>query len=276
MSNTLYHYCSVDTFKKIIANRTLKLSDVMKSNDSNEIVLLWNKFYEQIKSQSTNQNAVATTKFMMDRQLERTVYLTLCLSKKDDSLHMWNCYGDGGLAIGFDVEKLRRWTKRICMHNFVDPNILNKAFVAKLDNIHYLNSDQIDAYVKKICKNVTFASDGFEDVFKNAPFCKSNFFKDEAEARIVITIFMLDDYYRALDYVDDKGNFISKIKFESLSNGKFQNILACYIPFDADMINSIVIGPNCSLKENDINQIFFINDINKDTIDIVKSKGSYR
>lgn len=42
------------------------------------------------------------------------------------------------------------------------------------------------------------------------------------------------------------------------------------------MIDSIVIGPNCLLKENDIIQMLFINDINTDTIDIVKSKGSYR
>ena len=37
--STVFHYCSMDTFYAIITNKTLRLSDITKSNDSMEI--LW-------------------------------------------------------------------------------------------------------------------------------------------------------------------------------------------------------------------------------------------
>ena len=34
--DTIYHYCSIDTFFSIIQNKTLRLSDLNKTNDSME------------------------------------------------------------------------------------------------------------------------------------------------------------------------------------------------------------------------------------------------
>ena len=34
--NNVYHYCSVETFRKIITNKELWMTDVSKSNDSKE------------------------------------------------------------------------------------------------------------------------------------------------------------------------------------------------------------------------------------------------
>jgi hypothetical protein len=36
---TKYHYCEYDTFKKIIGNKTIRLSDIRKSNDLYEMNL---------------------------------------------------------------------------------------------------------------------------------------------------------------------------------------------------------------------------------------------
>lgn len=33
MSNNIYHYCSLETFNTIINNKTLRASDITKSND---------------------------------------------------------------------------------------------------------------------------------------------------------------------------------------------------------------------------------------------------
>ena len=38
---TLYHYCSLETFKSIMEKSTVWLSDIRKSNDSKE--MLWAK-----------------------------------------------------------------------------------------------------------------------------------------------------------------------------------------------------------------------------------------
>ena len=248
----------------------------MKSNDSKEILLLWEKYVEQMKNQSTNMGAIATLKFLKEQQLNNTVNLTLCFSKEKDSLHMWNCYANEGIAIGFDFDKLDSWRKSICMHNIIDPTIPNGAVAAVLRDVDYYTDEQIDDNVKAICKNAKYVTDGVASIFNNAPFIKSDFFKGEAETRIVITVDLKNDGFKSLDYVDENGRFISNLKFESISNNKFLNVLVCYVPFDLDMIKSITIGPNCSLEKSDIIQMFFANGLYTDGIDIIKSNGSYR
>ena len=37
---TVYHYCSLDTFYAIFSNSTIRLSNISKSNDSEEITYL--------------------------------------------------------------------------------------------------------------------------------------------------------------------------------------------------------------------------------------------
>lgn len=37
MENTVYHYCSTDIFQKIVTAKTIRMSDITKSNDSMEI-----------------------------------------------------------------------------------------------------------------------------------------------------------------------------------------------------------------------------------------------
>lgn len=36
MTDLLYHYCNVETFLNIIRNKTIRLSDITKSNDNME------------------------------------------------------------------------------------------------------------------------------------------------------------------------------------------------------------------------------------------------
>lgn len=36
----VYHYCSLDTFYKIISNATIRLSNVIKTNDREEMVYI--------------------------------------------------------------------------------------------------------------------------------------------------------------------------------------------------------------------------------------------
>lgn len=41
---SLYHYCTIDTLKAILENKTLRLSDISKSNDSKEINFLFDEY----------------------------------------------------------------------------------------------------------------------------------------------------------------------------------------------------------------------------------------
>ena len=118
MRKIVYHYCSVDAFINIINNKTLRFSDIMKSNDSKEIEFLWEKYFEYALSVASNKEyAKIVLRHFKDEQLKNNVFLALCLSKKDNDLHMWNCYANEGVSIGFNYEKLLKWKKRICYFN---------------------------------------------------------------------------------------------------------------------------------------------------------------
>ena len=45
----VYHYCSVDTFLKIIQNKSLRLSDIGKSNDYSELIYIENMIREEFE-----------------------------------------------------------------------------------------------------------------------------------------------------------------------------------------------------------------------------------
>ncbi len=52
----VYHYCSVDTFNKIVSNKELWLTDVTKSNDYEELQAIFNVLSDKIKSKIDFKN----------------------------------------------------------------------------------------------------------------------------------------------------------------------------------------------------------------------------
>lgn len=273
MSDIIYHYCSWGTFKKIIAGKSLRFSDIMKSNDSKEILYLWDKYYQYIDGNAENKSAVATLKYEIANQLDNMIFLALCFSRESDSLHMWNCYADGGVAIGFDEEKIQKWADKIRYYNCISREIPNGSVMSQKKDIDYFDEKGIEQYIANKCKDIEFVYDKFDVIFFDAPFCKSDFFEAENEVRIILRIYMSQDYSNLIDYGDDNDQ---TIKLGSYENKHFNNVIYADIPFPKDIISRIVVGPNCSLSEIDIKQLLFVNGFSACSIDVEKSKGSYR
>ena len=62
---TVYHYCSLDVFAKIIEGKSIRLSDITKSNDSMEI--LWiTKYIEEIFDEEFQKETEKTKYFKED------------------------------------------------------------------------------------------------------------------------------------------------------------------------------------------------------------------
>ena len=272
----LYHYCSLETFKAIIQNKTIRFSDVMKSNDSNEIIFLWDRYYDYIEKTATNPSAIKMLKYEIKKQMDNMIFLTACFSKQQDSLHMWNCYADGGIAIGVDYNKLSEWSKRICYYNYVDRTYPNNASCVKMDDIEYYNKDNVEKFILKKCNGMEFVTDNFGTIFEAAPFFKSDFFQIEEEVRILIKIFVSNPYAYMLEYVDNIKNDSIAIRLKSLPNDNFINVIRADIPFPMDMVSSVIIGPNCALQKRDISQLLMINEFDINSIEIIESQGSYR
>lgn len=280
----IYHYCTVESLKEILKNRTLRLSDIRKSNDSKEIDYLFDSYCEYIKkSGDYSPNTMVRTNFLnreKTNQLKNTVFLVSCFSKKDDDLHMWSCYGNKGVCLEFDREELQKHINKI-RHGVsseilsVYPNLKVTSLALQLVDVKYYSQSELE---KCFEKNKYDFNEEFYELFKNSPTIKSDFFECEEEVRII--------YYHIFDgtpndinflvLTDDDGNINKRIYFKSTSDSKYQHKLVADIPIPMSLISSITIGPNSSITNQDLEEIFFANGIEKYTIAINKSKGSYR
>lgn len=120
----LYHYCSVQTFYSIIKNKSIWLSDLSKTNDSEELVWLKKnikqellpQIREQIRQKKEEQATPDDNNLLQWEFAESFVNEDdrpvpcwgFCLSEKDDDLGQWRGYGDdaAGISIGFKGDKL--------------------------------------------------------------------------------------------------------------------------------------------------------------------------
>lgn len=102
----LYHYCSTDTFLKIISSRSIWLSMLDMSNDRLE-----GKWIETILEREIASRSVLSSnkELVMDSVRGATRFLFaagFCLSEEPDQLSQWRGYADDGFgfAIGFRRE----------------------------------------------------------------------------------------------------------------------------------------------------------------------------
>lgn len=243
----VYHYCDHDTFTKIIKNKTLRLSDIRKSNDLYEM----NLFLKQHQgigdlSEIANHQDDGFWKSLeeyMKLMTDQTECFASCLSCGSDRLSQWERYGGScaGLALGFNKEKLQ---------DYIDK--LGKSLKEK------------DTFAKLVAKKVTYKKlakysypsemvDKFHDIInylEECSFTKHYGFKEEKEFRIALMFykdkkdFLLGDF---LNYID-KNEFNSK-SYETTENGTRDHI---DLVFNHTLIDEVYIGPLSTFAEEDI------------------------
>ncbi len=123
---SIYHYCSADTFMAIIQNKTLRLSDINKTNDymekkwANNIIVsvlqeklnehgINMKLEEDYWYDEQSNNHLEYYKKEVARVLyDKSPVLITCFSAEKDRLSQWRTYGqDGtGVAIGFNCKAI--------------------------------------------------------------------------------------------------------------------------------------------------------------------------
>lgn len=272
----LYHYCSLNSFISIIQSKTIKLSEITKSNDSEEIKFLWEHYVSYIESHSKNKSSPPMLEYEIDKQMSYTDFLVACFSKKRDSLHMWSCYGNGGVCIGFDEEKLREWAKHILLTNngiiYYSEQISGQA---KLDQVKYYNKRRVEAYIAKQCKDIEFVTDPFPRIFDEAPFAKTSFWAEEKEWRISLPVICKDRGFESYSNLECNVHDLEKVNMEVTQKGS-SVCISCFIPFSPEMINCIILAPNCGANENDLKKALLMNDFDHLVDKIRRSNGSLR
>lgn len=257
IQNLVYKYTTYKTFRKIIENKSIRLTDIKQSNDKSELKLMYNVikdvYIEEYKACATKENlSLVSKKDLRDYISKNVKYLdsledsihtqyVSCFSEDGDMLSQWRGYGkDGkGVSIGFNSK---------CFKN-------DSGFM--LDRVRYRIAEQkallrelVKSEVEKMSAFITKNKSiddypiydlylGYSIILTKGVFIKNNFFKEEKEWRI--------GYW----YNDSKKYF--------------------EYPFNNDDIYEIIIGPKCKIKKKQFERFLSKNGIN---CKISHSKGS--
>lgn len=101
--NTIFHYCSTNTFHSIISNKAIWLSSLKLSNDSLEGRIITNELEMLIENDRISQGHKHILRFLIQELDSQFHCGGFCLSRKGDLLSQWRGYADdgNGFSIGF-------------------------------------------------------------------------------------------------------------------------------------------------------------------------------
>lgn len=207
----VYHYCNVDTFYAIIQNKSLRLSDVSKSNDSKEILWIGEKieelfmheykldgaqyFYKEVDKDTFEMETREYVKTYFTENFNNPSSFVTCFSSSGDLLSQWRGYADDakGLSLGFEKDFLTK----ISGNMFDSPHP-----ILIFGSVEYKEASQaklIKDFAKKIISKIkedinagkydnqnigTYFYHNFNILFNKSIFLKNPFFKEESEWRI--------------------------------------------------------------------------------------------
>lgn len=163
----LYHYCSNPKCFSILRSKTLRLSDIQKSNDSQELKLFFPRLIRSIEQQyidhpfpfvyknMTDVSAMLVmtreSKNLWNWQFSNGAFTNyvVCFSESPDVLSQWRGYAnDGrGCCIGFSKTQLEEY----CL---LHSNVL------RLEKVTYLTDEELDTHIYYAAKaTLSFFSD---------------------------------------------------------------------------------------------------------------------
>ena len=161
MRKELFHYCSNQKCFSILESKTIRLSDIQKSNDYKELSLFFPKIFDYLEElynqkpfrfKYAEKTGTAAFEEMLDLSYEawRKKFATgefsnfvLCFSENPDSLSQWRGYADNGkgCCIGFSHEELEHY----CL---LTNNVL------RLEKVVYLADEGIDNAIFHAAKDI--------------------------------------------------------------------------------------------------------------------------
>lgn len=181
----VYYYCSVDTFVKIITNKTLWLTNLFFLNDSGEHFWLRNKarsfIAKQIK-QYPDEFGYQYLETILRQEWRHEIYCA-CFSEQPDHLSQWRAYGDDGkgFAIGFSTDHLQWLGKKVrgAFTDVIYDDGQQGALVEKAFELFPRLCDGEDPTIEEGSSTI------LSRISEAASRCKNKAFSEEAEWRLV-------------------------------------------------------------------------------------------
>lgn len=280
--DNIYHYCSIDTFFAIIQNKSLRLSDLNKTNDFMEKRWI-TQFIDCVLKDELNkanikidleeeywyEEGINTHLQYYNNEIKNVLYsnkpmLITCFSEEKDRLSQWRAYGqDGmGVAVGFNYKKIKQLQdekNHISIEKVIYSEIKQKQKLAEL-------IQSVILYMRKMFKDeLVKVSDNFDEYFTEEfdVFCevlvdyieniscviKNPAFSEEKEIRILYNPRLINpESFNGLGLAEIQSDFmnIKEIKQFKISPIKFNikdNHLVAFCDIDfKEIINEGIIN----------------------------------
>ncbi len=300
----IYHYCSLETLNAILKHKTLRLTNILNSNDSAEIAWItryldaaFTKYYNNSSEHFRTYISPITfegfvrlfiDEFFNDRYSMYRFYVT-CFSDGGDVLSQWRGYADDGkgVSIGFDADMLKKicsvktpeGRKQVTLHHISYSEESQRKKVDKIIASLFNNLEKLLAPVT--CEQDALeCNDEFLDAFENAfltlfqnsVYMKNPFFYEEREIRMCYFVLKNQMAKENLPLAFDTRlfNFAYYVK---------ENQLVSYVDFDFSscidqIIKELIIGPKCITTIESMD--YYLKTFGITDCKISKSAGTYR
>ena len=300
----VYHYCSLDTSYSIFSNSTIRLSNISKSNDSQEITYLIPKMKQFCNNLFSGYNEKFSKQYKLNYNFVEKLFeykfnemslnfYVLCFSEEPDLLSQWRGYANDacGVSIGFSTDSFYPLARSIrSNYNFSQVKYL-------LDDLY----DQIKNYViEKVEKN--FGGDEKKDSLEllniadttvsmllyNAILYKNPNFYEEKEWRLIYNPFgnirrisdkysYYDRMYESFNRFNEKGDFVrNPMTFHISKDKMISHIDLSFDRIKGEFIKEIIIGAKADINDLDLELFLLSNGFNPLKIYTHKSDIPYR
>ncbi len=313
MPSRVYHYCSVETFFKMISTSSIRLSNIAKSNDSEELIYIKPFLCQVVKQMTLIYNnmlpkdyriAENTIDYFIDEsfnELSKSYYVA-CFSQERSLLSQWARYGENamGISIGFNTDEFVRlqvspYTGFVFGKIVYDTSqigqVLENIFKKEIEPSWINGNDSYNQSLVINCiSSIVSTMSYYSALYKNP------FFLEEREWRLIYNPFgrirKIKDSYRFLDRINDINQdnvIVQGFKRKSIESEYRNHDICSYVDLDfslikQSLIKEIIIGPASKLDIYDKDLIMFLNsngytitDFEGDgTVKVTKINAPYR
>lgn len=274
----IYHYCSLESFSKIIASNSIRASDLTKMNDPLELQLgqdLVAKLYDDVFP-----NSDMSPNFKRDDYF----YFGCSFSAKGDLLSQWRAYADNasGLSIGLDQKNFKKINhvtvrasddKWVQNHKFSIEKVIYNKDIFKKKCIDILQEFERDHGVpsKKSPGRLMML---YQRLQKEICVFKNIFYKEEQEFRLCRVVYKkaieearCSNYAPHLELFGDLDYVVSNHGLRAFTALKLR-------AEGVSSVQRVVLGPRNNDSIDGIRDYLALHGFVG--VDVVRSEGAYR
>lgn len=270
----LFHYCNSHAFWSIISNRSIWLSDLSASNDSEEGRWM-TRLLLTLASNSPHEHSIwPSVALEVDAISSKIQTFGFCLSDQDDMLSQWRGYADdaAGFSIGFNEDYFSRM------------GYMSEHGAVKIEKVRY-SSDQHIELVRERLASLNWGELGFElDTIDAVERAVLQSIGGDVSSASYIAIMLYDVPYLMKNPAFSEERESRLILRSDLSNSdtQFRSRGSSIVAYRSLTLTDIVPQPICKIcigPKNHTSQALveaFLSKHGFSGVEVVKSAATYR